>query len=399
MSLTDVAIRNAKPGEKTYKLFDGGGLHLVVSPNGSRLWRLAYRFGGKPKQLSFGPYPLTKLADARRLRDEAKRHLQSGRDPSIERRKEKLRREETTATTFWEVTKEVLERAKNKGRAERTRDNFQRALKKHCSVLHKLPISEITPVDVLSVLQRLETEGKLRTAQIVRQAIRVVFARAISTARATTDPTAALRDAIDCPKVTHYAALTDEDEFGDLLRKIDDYSGIAQTRLALRFLALTMTRKTETLGARWREIEMDAATWTIPPERTKMRREHVVPLSPQALNVLRVLQQIVSDSEYVFPGYTGKPLSDETLNKALRRMGYKSDQMTPHGFRSSASTILNERKYNPDIIEVALAHLDPNPIRRIYNRAEYWPERVALFNDWANIVDELRERSRRRSVE
>lgn len=393
MPLTDIALRNAKPKDQPYKLFDGGGLFLYVTPSGSRLWRLAYRFAGKAKQLSFGPYPTISLADARQKRDDAKRALADGEDPSVLRQKAKIEAAATAENTFGLIAAEYLDRLQSKGCAPATLTKNRWFLEKLAGpALGHRPISHITPIEVLSVLQSVERSGRLETARSLRSTIGSVFRLAISTLRAETDPTASLRGALRPPKVVHRAALIDPKDVGALLCSIDTYTGWPSLRAALLFNALTFCRPGEVRGARWKEIDFDKAVWTIPEHRMKMRRPHLVPLSRQAIQVLRDIYPITWSSELVFPSVRSnkKTLSENAFNSALRRMGFTQDEMTAHGFRATASSILNERGFPPDVIEAALAHVEPNAVRRAYNRATYWPERVTLMQAWADMLDEFR---------
>lgn len=394
MPLTDIAIRNAKPKAQAYKLFDGGGLFLFVTPTGSRLWRLAYRFAGKAKQLSFGPYPTISLADARQKREEAKRVLADGQDPSVVRQRAKIEAAATAENTFGLIAAEYLERLQAKGSAEATMAKNRWFLEKLAGpALGNHPIAQITPVEVLSVLQSVERSGRLETAKKLRAAIGSVFRLAIATLRAETDPTGPLRGALRPPKVVHRAALTSPKDVGALLCSIDTYTGWPSLRAGLLFNALTFCRPGEVRGAQWNEIDLEKAVWTIPEYRMKMRRPHLVPLSRQAVQVLKDLHPITGASELVFPSVRSnkKMLSENAFNSALRRMGFTQEEMTAHGFRATASSILNERGFPPDVIEAALAHVEPNAVRRAYNRATYWPERVAMMQAWADMLDEFRQ--------
>lgn len=393
MALTDMALRNAKPQDKPYKLFDGGGLHLLVNPSGSRIWRLAYRFLGKPKQISFGPYPTVSLADARQKRDEAKKLLLDGQDPSTARKLEKVNATISTGNTFALLAAEYIARLE-------TRESATATIKKNKWLLETLagpalgsrPITEIKPVEVLDILRQVERSGRRESARRLRSAIGSVFRYAIATLRAETDPTSPLKDALERPKVVHRAALTDPVALGGLLRAIDEYDGWPTLRAALLFTALTFARPGEVRGARWSEFDFAKAVWNIPAIRMKMRRAHMVPLSRQALGVLDDIRSFSGASELVFPSIRSnkKLISENGMNSALRRMGFTQDEMTAHGFRASASSILNERGHSPDVIEAALGHLDQNEVRRAYNRATYWPERVALMQTWADMLDEFR---------
>ncbi len=394
MPLTDIAIRNAKPKEQAYKLFDGGGLFLFVTPSGSRLWRLAYRFAGKTKQLSFGPYPTIPLVEARTKREEAKRVLANGEDPSVVKRHAAIVAATVAGNTFGMVADEYLARMRAKGAAETTITKNRWLLQKLAGpALAARPISAITPVEVLSVLQSVERTGRHDTSRGLRTAIGSVFRLAIATLRAESDPTAPLRGALQPPKVKHRAAFTDPKEIGALIDSIDAYTGWPSVRAALLFNALTFCRPGEVRGARWEEIDTEKAIWTIPAERTKMRRPHLVPLSRQTLVLLEQVRPLTGNSELVFPSVRShkRTLSENAFNSALRRMGFTPDEMTAHGFRAMASSILNGRGFSPDVIEAALAHADQNKIRRAYNRATYWPERITLMQAWADLLDEFRK--------
>jgi integrase len=392
MSLTDFAIKKAKPQDKPFKLADGGGLHLVIQPNGSKLWRLKYRIAGKEKLLSFGPYPVMTLAEARRKRDEAKRLLTNGTDPSVQKRQDKIAAGVAARNTFGAVAAEVLANKQANDAASSTLDKNRWLLEDLAAPLANRPIAEVTAAEILDLLKRIEKSGRRETARRLRGAIGSVFRYAIVTLRATSDPTLALHGALLAPKVNHRAAITDEKAFGGLLRSIDGYDGWPTLKAGLHFTALTFARPGEVRGAMRNEFDFDKAVWRIAPERMKMRRPHEVPLSRQAVAVLEDIWPLSEYGELVFPSIRSnrKPLSENAFNSALRRMGYEQDEMTAHGFRATASTILNERGINPDVIEAALGHQDEDEIRRAYNRAKYWPERVKLMQDWADLLDGFR---------
>ena len=390
--LSDLAIRAAKPREKPYKLSDGGGLHLLVQPSGGKLWRLKYRFGGKEKLLSFGAYPALALAVARQKRDEAKKQLVLGTDPAVQKKFDKLAAAAAARNTFGAIADEHLANLTASGTAETTMTKNRWMLQVLAAPLTDRPIAEILPIEVLDVLKRVEKSGRRETARKLRGAIGSVFRYAIVTLRATVDPTAPLRGALLKPIVEHRPAITDERQLGNLTCAIDDYDGWPTLRAALQILALTMTRPGDVRGMRRSEIDFEKAVWRIPAERMKMRRPHDVPLSRQALEILRDVWPLSDHGELVLPSIRSakRPLSENAMNSALRRMGYEKHEMTSHGFRAAASTILNERGFSPDVIEAALGHQDKNAIRRAYNRATYWPERVKMLQDWADLLDEFR---------
>ncbi len=390
--LSDRAIRTSKPREKPYKLYDGSGLHVLVQPSGSKLWRLKYRFAGKEKLISFGSYPDLTLASARGKRDEARKQLSSGRDPSVLRKLDKIAVEKAARNTFGAVAAEHLDNMAANGLAETTLVKNRWLLQVLAAPLAHRPIAEIMPIEVLDVLKRIEKNGRRETARKLRSMIGSVFRYAIITLRATNDPTGPLRGALLTPKVQHRPAIVDERELGVLMGAIDGYDGWPTLRAALQLIALTMTRPGDVRFMRRSEINFERAMWRIPAERMKMRRPHDVPLSRQALEILREIWAFSDFGDLVLPSIRSskKPLSENAMNSALRRMGYAKDEMTSHGFRATASTILNERGFNPDVIEAALAHQDRNMIRRAYNRATYWPERVKLLQSWADLLDQFK---------
>jgi len=400
MSLSDFAIRAAKPHAKSHKLSDGAGLYVAIQPSGSKLWRLKYRYAGKEKLLSIGPYPLVGLAEAREKRDAAKKLLLNGVDPSAKRKLEKIAAETAARTTFALIAEELIQRMRDRDAAEATISKTEWLLLDLASPIASRPIREITSAEILSILRKIEQTGRRESGRRLRGAIGSVFRYAIVTLRADADPTLALRGSILPPQVVGRAAITDEAAFGALLRAIDDYDGWPTVTAALKLLALTCVRPGEVRVATRSEFDLETAMWRIPAGRMKMREPHDVPLSPQALAVLHHVWPFSDGGSYVFPSIRSKqrPVSDGTLNAALRRMGYRKDQVTAHGFRVSASSILNERGFDPDVIEAILAHKDPNGIRRAYNRARYWEQRQQLMQDWADILDELRSPAQRPSA-
>ncbi len=392
MKLSDLSIRKAKPEARPYKLFDGWGLHLFVQQNGSKLWRLKYRFQGKEKVLSFGRYPIITLADARAKRDDAKRLLAKGIDPSTQKKLDGIKATVAANNTFGAIAREVLENKQQSEAAHRTMEKNRWLLLHLAAPLVDRPISEITAAEILVLLKTIEKSGRRETARRLRGAIGSVFRYAIVTLRATGDPTIALQGALLTPKVQHRAAITDEKQLGALMRAIDEFDGWPSLGGALKFLGLTFARPIEVRLATRKEFDLEKAVWHIPAERMKMRRPHDIPLSRQALQLLQDVWPLSQYCELVFPSIrtNRRPLSDNSFNAALRRLGFAQDEMTAHGFRTSASTILHERGFNSNVIEAALAHQDEDEIRRIYNRAKYWPERVKLMQAWADLLDDFR---------
>lgn len=396
MPLTDAMCRGIKLGPTRRKLSDGGGLQLWIMPNGSRLWRLVYRHFSKQKELAIGTYPEISLAEARRRRDEAKALLRDGKDPTMEREKaRRVERERAGAEdTFAKVADEFVAKCRRECFSEVTLIKKAWLLDMALPALGEMKVSEIRPLDVLSVLQTVEARGHYETARRLRSTIGAVCRYAIVTARAQDDPTKALKGAITTPKVRSYAAITDPVEFGGLLRAIDEYDALPQTVAALKLMALLFPRPGELRMSRWPEFDFEKCVWTIPAARMKMRKEHKVYLAPQVIAILLDLRKYTGNLKFVFPGLLGngtRPLCENALNTALRRMGYTKEEMTSHGFRASASSLLNEsEKWSPDVIERQLAHVDTNSVRRVYARSVYWEQRVQMMTWWADHLDELR---------
>jgi integrase len=392
MALSHFAIVKAKPKDRPYKIADGDGLHLLIQPGGSKLWRFRYRFGRRENMLALGTYPAVSLLDARGRRDEARKTLATGVDPAAKRKQEKIAASVLAANTFGAIADEVLANKQESDAASTTLSKNRWLLKDLAAPLSDRPIIDITAAEILRLLKIIEKSGRRETARRLRGMIGSVFRYAVVTQRATGDPTTAIHGALLPPKVQHRAAIVNEIQFGALMRAIDEYDGWPTLAAALKFTALTMARPGEVRGALRREFDFENAVWHISEERTKMRRPHDIPLSPQAITLLKDIWPLSKFGEIVFASIrsTRRPLSENSMNSALRRMGYTKDEMTAHGFRASASTILNSRGFNPDVIEAALGHQDENEMRRIYNRSKYWPERVKLMNDWAELLDSFR---------
>ena len=399
MLLTQFAINKAVPKEKPLMLSDGDGLHLLVKPGGTKLWRFRYRFAGRENMLAFGAFPTVTLAAARAKREEARRLLAEGSDPAVKKKLDKIAAATAARNTFGAVAADYLENIAANGVTEDTISKNRWLLEDLAKPLADRPIADITPAELLHVLKRIEKSGRRETARRLRGVMSSVFRHAVLTLRATTDPTFALRGALLKPNVKHRPAITDERQVGALMVSIDEYDGWPTLRAALQMVALTMTRPGDVRGMRRSEINFDKAVWRIPGERMKMRRPHDVPLSRQAITILRDMWSLSDHGDLVLPSIRSnrKSLSENAMNSALRRMGYSKDEMTAHGFRSTASTILNERGFSPDVIEAALAHQDENEIRRAYNRATYWPERVKLMQAWADLLDAFKVQPARSS--
>lgn len=396
--LSDASVRNAKPKEKRYKLADGDGLFLIVMPSGSKYWRLRYFFGGKEKLLALGVYPEVTLADARDRRAQAKKLLASGRDPSDAKKESKREATLKNANAFEVVAREWLEKRQHEWTPGHTLAKRVQLEKHILPKLGKKPIADITAPEVLAMLRVIEGRGTLDTAHRVMQVTGQIFMYAIATGRAERNPVPDLRGALKAPVVTHHSFLS-ESELPDYLRKLDAYEGSPLTRLALRFLLLTFVRTNELRGALWTEIDWNKAEWRIPAERMKMNQLHIVPLAKQAIEVLRELQKHSGHRKYVFPNEHNPStyMSENTMLYALYRMGYHS-RATGHGFRSTASTILNEHGFRADVIERQLAHSERNNVRAAYNHAQYLPERRKMMQWWADFLDKaaVKSKSKRR---
>ena len=393
MPLTDTAIRNCKPGVKPAKLFDKDGLFLLVTPSGGKWWRLKYRYHGREKLLSLGVYPDTSLTKARAKRDEARALLASDVDPSEHRRATKAAH--GAENSFEAVAREWH----TKFSAKWTKSHAEKILRRlECDVfpwLGKRPVGEIGAQELLATLRRIEHRGAIETAHRALQNCGQVLRYAIATGRADRNAAADLRGALTPVVSKHHASITDPKEIGHLLRDLAGYKGSFVTRSALMLAPLVFVRPGELRKAEWQEFDLHAAEWRIPAARMKARAPHIVPLSRQAITILRELHPLTGSGAYVFPGARSskRPMSENAVTAALRRLGYSKDEMTGHGFRSMASTILNEQgRWNPDAIERQLAHGERNAVRAAYNYAEHLPERRKMMQDWADLLDRLRTR-------
>jgi len=408
MALTDTAIRASKPQARPFKLSDGEGLHLLVTPSGGKLWRLAYRYDGKQKQLALGSYEYVSLKEARERKSEAKKLLASGIDPGEAKKARRVtdaNKAAADANTFGVIADEYIEKITREGRADATLQKADWLLRTIAAPLAKRPISEITPVELLDVLRKVEAKGNHEAARRARSAIGRVFRYAIATGRAQRDVAADLQGALVAPQVTHRAAITDAQGLGRLMAAIYRWKrGQPTTVAGLKLLAMLALRPGELRAARWGEIDLERAVWTIPASRAKMRRQHRTPLPSQAIAVLKELQPITDrgPDTLVFPATTSvkKPMSENTLNVAIRRLGFKADEMTSHGFRAAFATLANEsRRWHPDAIERQLAHVESNNVRRAYARGEHWDERVTMMQWWADWQDMMRSNADNQSTQ
>jgi len=386
--LTDVAIRKIKPGVKPRKIFDERGLYLLITPAGGRLWRLKYRFGGMEKLLALGRYPDVSLADARDKRDEARKLAANGIDPA-ERRKA----ERQLGETFEIIGREWYERFKPQWALSHSRTVLARMEQNLFPFIGSLPINEITSPELLACLRRMEARGVNQSAHKVKQIAGMVFRYAIASGRAERDPSADLRGALAPVEKKHFAAITDPKQAAGLLRSMDAYAGSIVVRCALRLAPLVFLRPGELRKAEWAEIDLDQARWIIPPWRMKMKQALIVPLSTQAVAILRELQPVTGSGRFVFPSARSaqRPMSDNAVLSALRRMGVPAEEMTGHGFRALARTILDEvLGVRVDLIEHQLGHAVKDPNGRAYNRTSFLPERAKMMQNWADYLDGLK---------
>ena len=390
--LSKLLIDKTKSGPKTIRLWDGRGMYLEITPKGGKWWRFKYWFDGKERRMSLGVYPDVSLADAREKREEARRKVAAGIDPGEQRKAEAVALIETVENSFEAVAREWFDMF-SKPWAKGHADKIIRRLELYIFPwLGARPIKAITAQELLAVLRRIEGRGANETAHRAMQVCGRVFRYAVATGRAERDPSRDLSGALAPVKEKHLASITDPQEVGALLRAIDAYNGEWITRCALRLAPLVFVRPGELRHARWSEIDFDKAEWRIPAARMKMRVQHIVPLSTQAIAVLRDLQQLTGKFDFAFPGTRSRerPMSENTVTAALRRMGYSGDDMTGHGFRSMASTLLNEQGWNRDAIERQLAHGERDAVRAAYNYAQHLPERRKMMQAWADYLDQLK---------
>ncbi|MEO8400734.1 MAG: integrase arm-type DNA-binding domain-containing protein [Gammaproteobacteria bacterium] len=392
MPLKDVTCRNAKPREKAYKLSDEKGLYLFIKPNGTNSWRLKYRILGKEKTLSIGLYPDVSLQAARNARDNARTKLADKIDPGLAKQVSKRSAKEAAENSFEMIAREWFIKFSSKWSPSHSERILRRLEKDIFPWLGKRPIAEISAPELLAVLRRMESRGAIETAHRASQNCGQIFRYAIATGHAERDPSADLKGAIPPPKKAHHASIINPSKIGELLRAIDGYQGHFVTKCALRLAPLVFVRPGELRHAEWCEFNLATDEWRIPAEKMKMRVTHIVPLSTQAIAVIRELRSLTGDGKYLFPSVRSskRAMSENTVLGALRRLGYTSDEMTGHGFRSMASTLLNEQGWNPDAIERQLAHGERNTVRAAYNYAEYLPERKKMMQHWADYLDKLK---------
>lgn len=399
MALTDTEIRAAKPQATPYKLYDEKGLLLIVRVSGGKLWRFKYRYLGKEQLLSLGSYPDVSLKEARERRDEARKLLSVGTNPSAERKREAEAKLMEAANSFSAVAEEVIDLMRRQGRAPATLAKARWQLSRLEPAIGARPISQIRGFEIRAVLTKLEARGNLEAARQVRTFASRVFNYGIASSVCREDPAAALKGLIVAPTVTSHPGITDPLKVGALLRAIDGFEGQPSTHHALKLAPHVFARPCELRTMEWDELDLDHAYWCIPAHKAKMRKEHHIPLSRQALAIINAMDPISGNGKFVFPGIrTGsRPISENTLNAALRRLGYDRSEMTSHGFRTTASTLLNESQlWGSDVIERALAHGKKNKdgnsdrVRAAYDKSEFWPTRVKMAQWWSDHLDALR---------
>lgn len=391
--LSEMQVSKAKPAEKDHKLADGGGLYLLVTSSGGKLWRLKYRFGGRERLLAIGSYPQISLSDARKRREDARRQLANDIDPGEAKKARKAAGEQLGENSFEVIAREWHGKfLTNKSDSYRDKmlANFERDV---FPWIGKRPVAEIKAPELLMVLRRIESRGALETAHRTRSACSQVLRYAVATGRAERDYAADLRGALPPYKKGHHAAITEPKQVAELLRVIDDFQGSFVVKCALRVSPFVFVRPGELRKAEWSEIDLDACEWNIPAEKMKMKTAHLVPLSQQAVAILRELHPLTGSSKYVFPCHRTnlRPMSENAVLAALRRMGYDKDEMTGHGFRAMARTILDEvLQVRPDYIEHQLAHAVKDPNGRAYNRTAHLAERRKMMQTWADYLDGLK---------
>jgi integrase len=392
LALTDTEIRKSKPADKPYKLSDSGGMYLLVTPAGGKLWRLKYRVEGTEKLMALGRYPEISLADARERRYAARKRLAHGADPMAERLAEKTAVKAATEHTFEKVANLWLEHWRGNKSARHAATTENRLKGNVYPVLGVRPIAVIEPMELVQLAKAIEARDAPDMARRILQVLGMIFRYAVAHGYSKRNPAAEVRPSdILKPTTKTNMARVDAKELPALLRAIEVYEGRQLTRLAMKLMALTFVRTSELIGARWEEFDIEARRWSIPAARMKMKSPHIVPLSLQAIDVLQLLDEISDDDELVFPGEqdSKKPMSNMTILKALERMGYKG-RMTGHGFRGVASTILHELGYNHDHIELQLAHAPRNEVSAAYNHALYLEPRAKMMQDWADYLDKVK---------
>jgi integrase len=393
ISLTDLKVKNAKSQSKNVYLFDGGGLYCLVTPSGGKLWRFKYRFDKKEKRLTFGSYPAVSLIDARQHRDEAKKLLSQNIDPDTARKAQK-QASISTKESFEVIAREWFLKYQHTWAESHSKRNMRRLERDVFPYIGQTPIAQLKASDILGVLRRVEARGTLDTAHRIKFICGQVFRYSVATGRAERDPTGDLKGAIPPPNGKNMAAITDPAKAGELLRAIDGYTGGFVVQCALKLAPLVFVRPGELRHAEWSEIDFENAQWSIPAEKMKIKEPHIVPLSTQAIGILESLKPLTGNSRYVFPSGRSfnRCMSDNAILAALRRMGFEKAEMSGHGFRAMARTILDEvLQFRPELIEHQLAHQVKDPLGRSYNRTQHMNERRAMMQRWADYLDVLKQ--------
>jgi integrase len=388
MLLTNLKVQKAKPQTKQYKLSDERGMYLLVHPNGGKYWRFDYRFEGRRKTLAIGAHPEVSLKEARKRRDRARSDIEDGIDPSGQQN----RKAAIDDDSFETVAREWHEKYRSQWTEGHASTTLRRLEANLLPWLGKRPLGAIEPPELLRSLRRVENRGAVETAHRIQQIASRIFRYGVATGRCSRDPTLDLKGALPPKRSEHFPTITDPKKIGALLRAVDDYQGFFITRIALQIAPLVFVRPGELRHAEWVEIQLDSAEWRIPAAKMKMKRDHIVPLSTQVVTIFEEIQPLTGNGRYVFPSSlpTGRPMSENTVNAALRRLGYTKEEMTGHGFRSMASTLLNESGWTPDAIERQLAHVEGNSVRAAYNYAEHLEERRRMMQWWADYLDSLK---------
>ena len=389
MALTDARIRSTKPGATPGKLTDGAGLYLEVRPSGAKLWRYRYRIAGKENVYAVGPYPQIPLMEARTERDKARALVKQGIHPAHNRQALVSLQVAENGNTFEAIAREWIEQRRSKWSAYYLKQVENTLAVDAYPYIGGLPMRSIGAAHLLEIIKRAEKRGAATVAILLRQWMSAIFRYAVATLRADADPAAALKGAIHRQKVQHSKPLTRK-QIPDFLKALETFGGYRTTAIAMRLLMLTFVRTVELRGAEWAEFDLDGAEWRIPAERMKMREPHIVPLSSQAVELLRELHTLTGGQKILFPNYRRPKacMTGTTLNRAIERMGY-GGKFSGHGFRATASTMLNEMGYRSDLIERQLAHAERSKVRASYNQAEYMPERIAMMQAWADLIDQM----------
>ena len=388
MPLTNLKVQKAKPQARQYKLADERGMYLLIHPKGGKYWRLDYRFEGRRKTLAIGTHPETSLKEARKKRDRARSDIEGGIDPSGHQNGKPAFGDDSFET----VAREWHEKYRSQWTEGHASTTLRRLEANLLPWLGKRPLGAIEPPELLRSLRRVENRGAVETAHRIQQIASRIFRYGVATGRCSRDPTLDLKGALPPKRSEHFPTITNPKKIGALLRAVDDYQGFFITRIALQIAPLVFVRPGELRHAEWVEIQLDSAEWRIPAAKMKMKRDHIVPLSDQAIQILEEIKPLTSNGRYIFPSTRSetRPMSENTVNGALRRLGYEVNEFTGHGFRSMASTLLNESGWTPDAIERQLAHVEGNSVRAAYNYAEHLDERRRMMQWWADYLDELR---------